>query len=59
LTGLRAGHTLPSRRDVDLQAGYTLNDELLLRNLPSDCDCVADVAIVADRAATSAAKISR
>ena len=39
------------RGDVDLQAGYTLNYEMLLRNLPSDCDCVADVAIVERRAA--------
>jgi hypothetical protein len=34
------------RANVDLQAGYTLNYEMLLRNLPSDCNCVADVAIV-------------
>jgi hypothetical protein len=41
------------RGDIDLQAGYTLNYEMLLRNLPSDCDCVADVAIVAGRAAVA------
>lgn len=39
------------RGDVDLQAGYTLNYEMVLRNLPSDCHCVADVAIMASGAA--------
>jgi hypothetical protein len=48
------------RGDVNLQAGYTLNYEMLLRNLPSDCDCVADVTIVSDRpAASSGAKTAR
>jgi hypothetical protein len=41
------------RGDVDLQAGYTLNYEMLLRNLPPDCRCVANVAIVAGGAAVA------
>ena len=36
------------RGEVPLHAGYTLNYEMLLRNMPSDCNCVANVAIVAD-----------
>lgn len=43
------------RGRVDLQAGYTMNYEMLLRNLPSDCNCVADVAIVAGGARAAAA----
>jgi hypothetical protein len=41
------------RGDVDLRAGYTVNYEMLLRNMSADCDCVANVAIVGGRAALS------
>jgi hypothetical protein len=34
------------RGNVVLQAGYTVNFELLLRNLSSDCRCIANVDIV-------------
>ena len=47
------------RGRVDLQAGYTLNYEMLLRNLPPDCSCVADVAIVAGSEKAAAATTSR
>jgi hypothetical protein len=47
------------RGEVDLQAGYTLNYEMLLRNLPSDCNCVADVAIVASGGPAAGATTSR
>jgi hypothetical protein len=39
------------RAGVDLQAGYTLNYELLLRNLRADCDCAPDVTVTAARPA--------
>ena len=44
------------RGHVDLQPGYTLNYEMLLRNVPSDCRCVADVSIVAGSAKAAAAE---
>ena len=48
------------RGDIDLQAGYALNYEMLLRNLPSDCNCIANVAIVSGGwAARSGATIAR
>jgi hypothetical protein len=48
------------RGDIDLQAGYTLNYEMLLRNLPSDCNCSANVAILSGgTAARSGATIAR
>jgi len=34
---------------VVLQAGYTLNYEMLLRNLSSDCRCIATVDVVSAR----------
>jgi hypothetical protein len=32
-----------------IEAGYTLNYEMLLRNLSPDCSCVADVSITSAR----------
>jgi hypothetical protein len=37
------------RGHVAIQAGYTLNYQLLLKNLSSDCDCVANVSVVSAR----------
>lgn len=37
------------RGDLVLQAGYTINYEMLLRNLSSDCRCVANVDVVSFR----------
>lgn len=37
------------RGNVVLQARYTLNYEMLLRNLSSDCECIADVEVVSVR----------
>ena len=37
------------RGDVVLEAGYTLNYEMLLRNFPSDCRCVPNVDVVSVR----------
>jgi hypothetical protein len=34
------------RGNVVLQAGYTVNYEMLLRNLSSDCRCIATVDVV-------------
>jgi hypothetical protein len=34
------------RGGIVLQAGYTINYEMLLRSLPSDCRCVANVDVV-------------
>jgi|SRR5215204_2058219 len=34
------------RGNVVLQAGYTINYEMLLRNLSSDCRCIANVDVV-------------
>jgi hypothetical protein len=34
------------RGNIVLQAGYTINYEMLLRNLSSDCRCVANVDVV-------------
>jgi hypothetical protein len=34
------------RGNVILQAGYTINYEMLLRNLSSDCRCIANVDVV-------------
>ena len=34
------------RGSVVLQAGYTINYEMLLRNLSSDCRCIANVDVV-------------
>jgi hypothetical protein len=37
------------RGDVVLEAGYTLNYQMLLRNFSSDCDCVANVDVISVR----------
>jgi hypothetical protein len=45
-----AGRTLvrpiSDRGNIVLQAGYTINYEMLLRNLSADCRCVANVDVV-------------
>jgi hypothetical protein len=37
------------RGNIVLQAGYTINYEMLLRNLSSDCRCVTNVDVVSFR----------
>jgi hypothetical protein len=37
------------RGDLTLEAGHTVNYEMLLRNLSSDCGCVANVVVLSAR----------
>ena len=37
------------RGSVTLEAGYTVNYEMLLRNLSAECGCVPEVAVVSAR----------
>ena len=37
------------RGSVTIEAGYTVNYEMLLRNLSPDCGCVANVVVVSAR----------
>jgi hypothetical protein len=46
------------RAGVDVHAGYTLNYELLLRNLPADCDCDPDVIVTAARPAPASGEVT-
>jgi hypothetical protein len=56
----RGEHALGSRRfvvspfmirgSVTLEAGYTMNYEMLLRNLSADCACVPNVVVMSARA---------
>jgi hypothetical protein len=46
------------RAGVDVQAGYTLNYELLLRNFRADCDCAPDVIVTAARPAPASGEVT-
>jgi hypothetical protein len=46
LTGRALVRPFQIRGNIVLQAGYTINYEMLLRNLSSDCRCVANVDVV-------------
>src|SRR5215203_186973 len=46
LTGRTLVRPFKIRGSVVLQAGYTINYEMLLRNLSSDCRCIANVDVV-------------
>ena len=46
LTGRALVRPFKIRGSVVLQAGYTINYEMLLRNLSSDCRCIANVDVV-------------
>lgn len=46
LTGRVLVRPFEIRGNVALEAGYTLNFEMLLRNLSSDCRCIANVEVV-------------
>jgi hypothetical protein len=46
LSGRAVVRPFKIRGSVVLQAGYTLNFEMLLRNLASDCSCIANVDVV-------------
>jgi len=37
------------RGDATIEAGYTLNYQMLLRNLSSDCGCQANITVVSAR----------
>jgi hypothetical protein len=47
------------RGSVTIESGYTVNYELLLRNLSSDCGCVATVSVVSARALSDTYRIER
>ena len=50
--GRRIVHPFSIRGDTVLEAGYTINFGLLLRNLSPDCRCVARIDVVSVRALT-------
>ena len=50
--GRRIVHPFSIRGDTVLEAGYTINFGLLLRNLSPDCRCVPKIDVVSVRALT-------